>query len=179
MTTRLKVLLLAENEDVVGLLARHLHSVGCVPELTVAWSETELRHALSDAEWDAVIVERKTWSAGMADARHMVRERVGDIPFIVVSEEVGVDPAVECAHGGASQSFSRAQLSALGPTIAREMKDAVGRRTRRRAEGALRGSEATARSIVSASSEGILIVCLLYTSPSPRDRTRSRMPSSA
>ena len=26
---------------------------------------------------------------------------------------------------------------------------------------------------------GLLIVCLLYTSPSPRDRTRSRMPSSA
>ena len=26
---------------------------------------------------------------------------------------------------------------------------------------------------------GRLIVCLLYTSPSPRDRTRSRMPSSA
>ena len=24
-----------------------------------------------------------------------------------------------------------------------------------------------------------LVVCLLYTSPSPRDRTRSRMPSSA
>ena len=26
---------------------------------------------------------------------------------------------------------------------------------------------------------GIWICCLLYTSPSPRDRTRSRMPSSA
>ena len=26
---------------------------------------------------------------------------------------------------------------------------------------------------------GLLIDCLLYTSPSPRDRTRSRMPSSA
>ena len=26
---------------------------------------------------------------------------------------------------------------------------------------------------------GPLTVCLLYTSPSPRDRTRSRMPSSA
>ena len=26
---------------------------------------------------------------------------------------------------------------------------------------------------------GILRACLLYTSPSPRDRTRSRMPSSA
>ena len=26
---------------------------------------------------------------------------------------------------------------------------------------------------------GLNLVCLLYTSPSPRDRTRSRMPSSA
>ena len=26
---------------------------------------------------------------------------------------------------------------------------------------------------------GIPVACLLYTSPSPRDRTRSRMPSSA
>ena len=26
---------------------------------------------------------------------------------------------------------------------------------------------------------GLVFVCLLYTSPSPRDRTRSRMPSSA
>ena len=26
---------------------------------------------------------------------------------------------------------------------------------------------------------GLLRICLLYTSPSPRDRTRSRMPSSA
>ena len=26
---------------------------------------------------------------------------------------------------------------------------------------------------------GLLTICLLYTSPSPRDRTRSRMPSSA
>ena len=28
-------------------------------------------------------------------------------------------------------------------------------------------------------SEGEVLSCLLYTSPSPRDRTRSRMPSSA
>ena len=28
-------------------------------------------------------------------------------------------------------------------------------------------------------SDGLALSCLLYTSPSPRDRTRSRMPSSA
>ena len=34
-------------------------------------------------------------------------------------------------------------------------------------------------SVAKASADGIKMVCLLYTSPSPRDRTRYRMPSSA
>ena len=36
-----------------------------------------------------------------------------------------------------------------------------------------------ARDVVLLELVGFNIVCLLYTSPSPRDRTRSRMPSSA
>ena len=34
-------------------------------------------------------------------------------------------------------------------------------------------------SVEGESGAGLVKVCLLYTSPSPRDRTRSRMPSSA
>ena len=36
-----------------------------------------------------------------------------------------------------------------------------------------------ARFYPGASTDGAPTICLLYTSPSPRDRTRSRMPSSA
>ena len=36
-----------------------------------------------------------------------------------------------------------------------------------------------ARHVVNSEAAMRFIVCLLYTSPSPRDRTRSRMPSSA
>jgi len=32
---------------------------------------------------------------------------------------------------------------------------------------------------ISGSRRAMMVACLLYTSPSPRDRTRSRMPSSA
>eukprot|EP00656_Telonema_subtile_P001573 TRINITY_DN10689_c0_g1_i9.p1 TRINITY_DN10689_c0_g1~~TRINITY_DN10689_c0_g1_i9.p1 ORF type:complete len:191 (-),score=48.32 TRINITY_DN10689_c0_g1_i9:39-611(-) len=35
------------------------------------------------------------------------------------------------------------------------------------------------QALVTCSNDGTLKTCLLYTSPSPRDRTRSRMPSSA
>ena len=34
-------------------------------------------------------------------------------------------------------------------------------------------------SVIGTGDEGNVLICLLYTSPSPRDRTRSRMPSSA
>ena len=47
------------------------------------------------------------------------------------------------------------------------------RRHRTRAKSALTGIEIEARDLAQ------LQACLLYTSPSPRDRTRSRMPSSA
>ena len=40
-------------------------------------------------------------------------------------------------------------------------------------------ADAIARDIVQPGSAALLEICLLYTSPSPRDRTRSRMPSSA
>ena len=62
-------------------------------------------------------------------------------------------------------------------------------RVRQRIEGAVASSEATEAllrehriPVVDLNSAGDLplyIDCLLYTSPSPRDRTRSRMPSSA
>ena len=44
-------------------------------------------------------------------------------------------------------------------------------------EAAARGDEAEVR--LRERVPDLLILCLLYTSPSPRDRTRSRMPSSA
>ena len=49
-------------------------------------------------------------------------------------------------------------------------------------ETAVKGNATPAASPVKADPEGTVVDlkdCLLYTSPSPRDRTRSRMPSSA
>ena len=44
------------------------------------------------------------------------------------------------------------------------------------------GIQGAFKKLVTGSSVGLALIytiCLLYTSPSPRDRTRSRMPSSA
>ena len=46
-------------------------------------------------------------------------------------------------------------------------------------ESALVEAQRAEKDLLQGLDEGILHGCLLYTSPSPRDRTRSRMPSSA
>ena len=43
----------------------------------------------------------------------------------------------------------------------------------------IRGMNITICTTANDNNEGYVLFCLLYTSPSPRDRTRSRMPSSA
>ena len=63
--------------------------------------------------------------------------------------DADVDEAV--AASPAALARERAAMRALAGTFREETEDALGRRW----------------------------YCLLYTSPSPRDRTRSRMPSSA
>ena len=45
--------------------------------------------------------------------------------------------------------------------------------------GATIGGRYTIRRLLARGGVGLVYLCLLYTSPSPRDRTRSRMPSSA
>ena len=45
--------------------------------------------------------------------------------------------------------------------------------------GYLVGTSAAADNVLIGKEAGYHVTCLLYTSPSPRDRTRSRMPSSA
>ena len=46
-------------------------------------------------------------------------------------------------------------------------------------EGRVRQAKRMADAALKLKNEGYYVICLLYTSPSPRDRQKSRMPSSA
>ena len=66
------------------------------------------------------------------------------------------------------------QAKTMGPKMQAQMEEVAKQRVSGTAGGGMITVEATGASeIVSVK------ICLLYTSPSPRDRTRSRMPSSA
>ena len=68
-----------------------------------------------------------------------------------------------------------------GKPYVREGEDEWEAQKRRLQEGAVRGHATPGRKKRKKKKSWLTLlgVCLLYTSPSPRDRTRSRMPSSA
>jgi putative nucleotidyltransferase with HDIG domain len=158
MTNRLRVLLIEDIEEDAALVLRQLRTAGYEPESRRVQTEDELLDALSQSEWDVVISEYKMRRFSAPDALRIVQDRVKDLPFVVVSGTVGEDVAVECMRAGAVDFLSKNRLVRLGPAVSREVLAASGRRARRSAESALRTSEASARQIVFASNEGILIV---------------------
>ena len=88
----------------------------------------------------------------------------------------GANQAVAVARLGASLAFlGRIGRDAFG-ALAREQLAAFGVPLSQVTEDAAAG---TGIAIISVDAAAQNCICLLYTSPSPRDRTRSRMPSSA
>src|SRR5664280_384412 len=88
-----------------------------------------------------------------------------------------------CANGATSAQFETAFNLAPARArsdirIARNWLGVNPRTGRKHLPDAQKSKSGLARGIGVYELEDVLVDCLLYTSPSPRDRTRSRMPSS-
>ena len=89
------------------------------------------------------------WTTPAAGRRAAAGERTGDAPYVSVAD----------------------QVAKLEEKQRRKRELAANERAQQEKKKKRDGREAMSRSLTQG--------CLLYTSPSPRDRTRSRMPSSA
>lgn len=158
MTDRLRVLLVEDAPEDVEILLRQLRAAGYEPEYRQVDTEDALRESLASENWDLVISDYNLPRFSALDALRMVQEQAEGLPFIVVSGTLVEDVVVECMRAGAADFVAKNRLVRLGPAVARELRESAARRARSHAEGALRRSEASARKIVTASSEGIAIV---------------------
>jgi PAS domain S-box-containing protein len=78
-----------------------------------------------------------------------------DIPFIIVSGSIGEDIAVSAMKAGAHDYIMKGTPARLAVAIERELRDAVTRADRRRAEEAVRESEGKYRILLESLQEGI------------------------
>ena len=135
------VLVVDDSADDAVLIARQLGRAGLVVTHARAETAAGVAQALAERVPDVVISDYNMPGFRAEDALEQVRARDADIPFILVSGQVGEEAAAALMRAGVRDFVLKDRLTRLGPAVQRELLEAADRRKRRRAEAALRDSE--------------------------------------
>ena len=138
MGTPLQVLLVEDSEDDALLTLNQLRGNGFDP----VWERVEtagaMRAALGKNTWDIIISDMQMPQFDGLKALTIRNEDWPGVPFILVSGTIGEDVAVSTMKRGANDYLLKGHLKRLATAVERELRDAVERRERKRAEDTLR-----------------------------------------
>ena len=133
----LRAIIVEDTPDDVALLLRALRRAGYAPEYRRVQTADELDAALHAGRWDVVLSDYTLPDFSGLMALHQVAAFDPDMPFIIVSGNIGEDVAVAAMKAGAHDYLIKGNLTRLGAAIERELREAGVRRARRRDEQAL------------------------------------------
>ncbi len=158
MSTQLKFLIIEDQPADFRLIVRHLEKCGLAARCHCVADIKELDAAIAQGGWDAVLSD---YSVPTLDFQHTLRvlqTRQPDVPVILVSGSVGEERAVELLKQGVWDFVLKDNLTRLVPAIERGLRDAAGRRERKRDAAALRASEARYRILFDRANDGIFLL---------------------
>ena len=134
METPLRVLIVGDSETESRLVLHELREGGYEPQSQRVETAAELTAALACQAWEVVICAYQLPQLSGFAALEMVRACGLDLPFIVVSGEVGEERAVAMMRAGADDFLLKDRLAELASAVSRELAEAEVRRQRRHAE---------------------------------------------
>ena len=168
----LRLLLIEDSDDDAALVLRELKRSQFDVAFERVQTASDLENAL-EKSWDVVLCDYTMPHLDAPTALRIVRRRAMDLPFIVVSDTVDEDAAVEVMRAGANDYVLKDRLTRLGPAIAREVRDGRVRAETRRADRARQQAEASFRLIIESSPDLIVVHRdgrIVYANPKTLDR---------
>jgi PAS domain S-box-containing protein len=126
----LKCLLVEDSEQDAMLLIETLRQGGYSPVFERVQTEDTMRMALGEQPWDVIFCDYVMPKFNAPSAFQVFRESKVQIPFIVVSGEIGEDVAVESLKFGADDYVLKRSLKRIIPVLERSFKDVENRRQR-------------------------------------------------
>ncbi len=160
MKKPLRLLIIEDSEDDTLLLIHALQRGGYEPSCMHIQTREEMKDALHQHEWDLIISDYVMPRFSGLDALTLLQESALDIPFIIVSGNIGEDIAVGAMKAGAHDYLIKGNLTRLIPAVERELREAEIRRARRKAEEKLNllaaAIEASADAVVVTDSQGYI-----------------------
>jgi len=93
-----------------------------------------LKSALKARSWDIILSDHVMPEFSSIEALQILNESKLDIPFIIVSGEIGEEVAVEAMRAGCRDYIMKDKLARLGPAVKRELDELHARIERKRAD---------------------------------------------
>jgi PAS domain S-box-containing protein len=158
MANPLNILIVEDNEDDCLLLVRELRKGGYDPVFERVDTAETMQQALRHRPWDLVVSDYLMPRFSGLAALSVLHESGQDLPFIIVSGNIGEDIAVRAMKAGAHDYIIKGNLARLIPAIERELREAESRRERSRAEHSLRTIEMQYRLLFESSLDAVLLM---------------------
>ena len=153
--TTIRLLIIEDSPDDAELLALELRRAGFEPDWRRVESDAELRAALDDGAWDAVVSDYSLPGYSPERALSTLRDLSLDLPMLVVSGVIRDRDAIELMRDGVRDFMTKDNLDRLAPALERELAEASIRRQRREARAALLESEGRMRGVLESMAEGV------------------------
>jgi putative nucleotidyltransferase with HDIG domain/PAS domain S-box-containing protein len=141
MATRLKVLIVEDSEDDAELILRELRRGGYVPDFLRVTNQRDMHSAMVREIWDIILSDYSIPGFGGEGALEVWKKYDPDIPFIVISGNIGEETAATMMKAGANDYIMKQNLARLNAAIERELRETQIRRQSRQAVQSLRDSE--------------------------------------
>jgi DNA-binding NtrC family response regulator len=138
MSKTLRVLIVEDSEDDALLITREVLRGGYESASELVETSETMMEALKRQKWDVVISDYVMPRFGGLEALDVLKQSGLDLPFIIVSGNIGEDIAVEAMKAGAHDYILKGNLARLVPAIERELREAEMRQQRRMADEALK-----------------------------------------
>ncbi len=140
MSKPLNILVIEDSEDDTLLLVRELKKGGYDPVHERVDTAEGMKAALERQEWDLVISDYTMPKFSGIAALEILQMTGLDLPFIIVSGNIGEDIAVQAMKAGAHDYIIKGNLARLVPAVERELREADVRRERSCTEDQLKQS---------------------------------------
>jgi PAS domain S-box-containing protein len=140
MPKPLNILIVEDSEDDALLMLRELKKGGYETVSERVETHEAMKAALENRSWDVIISDYVLPEFSGLAALNLLHESRQDLPFIILSGNIGEDIAVGAMKAGAHDYIIKGNLARLVPAIERELREAEVRREKRHAEEELRRS---------------------------------------
>ena len=142
MNFPLRILHLEDDLTDVDLIRETLEADGIATLIERVETQADFLAAMERNEFDLVFADYTLPSFDGLTALQIARDRRPEVPFLFVSGTLGEEVAIESLRNGATDYVFKTRLARLAPAVERALREAAERNERRRAQEALRRSEA-------------------------------------